>query len=708
MAGNDFDVIGKITVDDQGRVAIQGLSNDIDGVATHTSSLGSVSDFVWGGIIVKGIEMAVQAIGKAITAIGDFFASTIQSAKESQDALANLNATIASTGGVAGVSSEQAQALASSLESVTKFSDETIINGEAMLLTFTQIGSDIFPQATEAMLNLAQKFGSVDAASVQLGKALNDPITGVTALRRVGVMLTDQQEEAIKKFMEEGDIMSAQKIILGELQTEFGGLAQAMGQTASGQAAIAMNQLDNFKELIGGPLLAAVTAFRLSWMSTFMNSDFVQGLVAFLKPLNDFISQGLPLIDALGYTLMNMQGVPRFFYDIGVALVNLQTLFDSGHMTTLQAFQVWALDLADGNGPLAGIAQQIWNVINAFQQGGLPRAIDEFLRGIFEGMATAIDAWASGSGPQDLSDKIVAFIENIGTGASIDSKALVAMGHVFTALVNAVGQVKWDEIANSIDDKLAQSMDAVDWSAVVNSIGAGIGTGLKNIFSNQTASNTGVSDRWLLRLMLPGVDALITFFSQSDFGQSIGRAILESLNQLRLNWNATGRAIFDGIMEGLNSWRMDWNAWWDEHLVQPIKRFLGISSPSTVFRDMAISMIDGLIGGWGQAFGAFYDLVVDAINQILKLPGFAQIADFLGISPIATTNTGGGYVPSTTSSGISTGGTSGGGGGGATASNVINYNFYGDVYVGNIGDLQYECPPNTIIQSTAPLLVNAP
>jgi len=151
--------------------------------------------------------------------------------------------------------------LASSLQKVTKFSDEAILGGESMLLTFTNIGKEVFPQATEATLNLAEKFGSVEAASVQIGKALNDPIAGVTALRKVGVSLTKQQEKQIKAFVKSGDVMSAQKIILKELETEFGGLARAMGNTTEGVMVRFGNAIDDIKERVGNALLPIMRGF---------------------------------------------------------------------------------------------------------------------------------------------------------------------------------------------------------------------------------------------------------------------------------------------------------------------------------------------------------------------------------------------------------------------------------------------------------------
>jgi hypothetical protein len=109
-----------------------------------------------------------------------------------------------------------------------------------LLLTFTNIknsGPDkIFDQATVAAADMAAKFGG-DASSqaVLLGKALNDPVKGVSALQRVGVSFTAAQKEQIKAMVESGDTMGAQKLILRELNTEFGGAAKAAGDSLPGQ-----------------------------------------------------------------------------------------------------------------------------------------------------------------------------------------------------------------------------------------------------------------------------------------------------------------------------------------------------------------------------------------------------------------------------------------------------------------------------------------
>jgi len=224
------------------------------------------------GATLGRIAFATAAAGIAL--VSKTLTDSVKSAMESEKAMAELNAVLKSTKGVAGVSIDALTAHAEALQKVTMFSDEAINAGQSMLLTFTNIGADVFPQATEAVLNLAEKFGSVDQAAVQLGKALNDPIAGVTALRRVGVMLSDEQEKQIKDFMAVNDIASAQGVILAELETEFGGLARAMGETTAGKLAILNNQLDNLKEKLGAALIPMLIKAADAFTKFIESADF--------------------------------------------------------------------------------------------------------------------------------------------------------------------------------------------------------------------------------------------------------------------------------------------------------------------------------------------------------------------------------------------------------------------------------------------------
>ncbi len=191
--------------------------------------------------------------------VTSFMKESVRMFSEQEQASARVEAAIRSTGGAAGVTSEELHKMASGLQGVTTFGDETILRGQSMLLTFTKIGKDVFPQATEAMLNLATSMGTdVKDAAIQLGKALNDPAVGVTALQRVGITMSAAQKDQIEQFVAVGDAAGAQRIILGELETQFGGLARAVAETGTGKLIQFQNQIGDLREELAGPLMGAM------------------------------------------------------------------------------------------------------------------------------------------------------------------------------------------------------------------------------------------------------------------------------------------------------------------------------------------------------------------------------------------------------------------------------------------------------------------
>ena len=251
--------------------------NETNGlVENSTGRLGALGGVLKGGL-VAGVGAAVVGVGALAAGLYD----AVGEAMAAEEVSAQLAAVLASTGGVAGVTADMATGLADSLSKVTRFEDDAILSGENMLLTFTNIGDDIFPAATEAMLNMSQTIGQdLNSSAVQLGKALNDPIQGVTALTRVGVSFTDAQKEQIKALQESGDLMGAQQIILGELQREFGGAAVAAGQTFAGQLDIMKNSLGNVKEEVGMALLPALQTLAQTLGPMLLSA--AQGLAQFI------------------------------------------------------------------------------------------------------------------------------------------------------------------------------------------------------------------------------------------------------------------------------------------------------------------------------------------------------------------------------------------------------------------------------------------
>lgn len=137
--------------------------------------------------------------------------------------------------------------------------DAEVIKGvQAQLLTFKALGQSadetggIFDRTTEAAFNMAAAgFGSAESNATQLGKALEDPVRGLSALRKSGTTFTEEQQDLIASLVETGDLAGAQEVILGELEAQYGGVAEATAD-ASDRMGLAF---DNIKEAAGAALL---------------------------------------------------------------------------------------------------------------------------------------------------------------------------------------------------------------------------------------------------------------------------------------------------------------------------------------------------------------------------------------------------------------------------------------------------------------------
>jgi hypothetical protein len=343
---------------------------DIDIVA-HDKTSGIIQG-IFQGIGLTIANLAMQIPG----AIMEFGQSILEAANEAEAGLADLRQTLISTGGAAGMTEKELLDLAEGLSKTTKFSDDAVLSGENMLLTFTNIGRDVFPRATNSLLDLATKMKSdLPSAAIQLGKALHDPISGVTALRRAGVQLSDQQEEQIKTMMELGDVMGAQGIILGELEKEFGGQALAAGQTFDGQMAILTNRFNEMKETIGVALIPVLTELMenvvmplvpfieqaaqafAQWISS-ISADDITGFVSVIRD---------DLVPAFFEVRDSANAVARWFYDALLpAFGSLSMWWADNSPAIIEAANILWVTLRDG-------ALQFWNVLRPFVEENLPK-----------------------------------------------------------------------------------------------------------------------------------------------------------------------------------------------------------------------------------------------------------------------------------------------------------------------------------------------
>jgi phage-related protein len=254
-------------------------------VTTATESIGTGLDKAGSkagifGDVFKGAFVGALAADVAAKAIGFFtnqLTGAVSSLMEVEKANAQTASVIKSTGGAAGVSAQQVIDFANGLEKTTGIAAESIQRGQNLLLTFTNIkngvgeGNQVFDQASKIMVDLASAMGGdAKGAAIQLGKALNDPTQGMTALTRVGVSFTDAQKEQVKALQASGDMMGAQKIILAELNKEFGGSAEAAGQTLPG----ALSRLDNGIQAVMKNMMGPAVPFLTNGLGVLADAAF--------------------------------------------------------------------------------------------------------------------------------------------------------------------------------------------------------------------------------------------------------------------------------------------------------------------------------------------------------------------------------------------------------------------------------------------------
>lgn len=256
-----------------------------------------------------------QNLSLGLTApIAAFAGLATKSFVDSAKAIAQVEAAVKSTGGAAGKSVDGLAKMASELQRVSLFDDDEILqNVTANLLTFTNVAGTEFDRAQQAVLDLSTRLGTdLTSATVQVGKALNDPIKGVTALGRAGVQFSAQQKELIATLVESGDVAGAQAVILGELETQFGGAAAAAAN-ADPYTQLA-NEIGNLAEEFGGIINDALKPL-LAFIRDVV--DEVKGWSDETKTLAVVVGG---LLAAIGPTLIAVSGMINAFVTIKGAM----------------------------------------------------------------------------------------------------------------------------------------------------------------------------------------------------------------------------------------------------------------------------------------------------------------------------------------------------------------------------------------------------
>lgn len=248
--------------------------------------------------------------------------------KEQIAAESKLASVSAATGDAAGYTMDQFKQLAANMQDVQGVSDNLAIDMFAIIATFKNIRGDEFEQTAKLAADMSEVLGQdLKSSAIQVAKAMNDPIAGLTALSRVGVSFTDGQKTMIKTAMETGDILTAQGVILAELTSEFGGAAKEQHEM-TGRMTDLHNRLGDAAELISQALLPVFTKL----------ADLFEYIVAHVEAFADMLMANKEVISAWADT-----AAENFkFFSIAVASTLAYTsVFVIESFKKMVAFGAW-------------------------------------------------------------------------------------------------------------------------------------------------------------------------------------------------------------------------------------------------------------------------------------------------------------------------------------------------------------------------------
>jgi len=436
-------------------------SYDGAGVAAAQRSMAGLSKNAMGATsgvskAMKGIGIAAAVGAGATLAVGK---ALFDMGKEAQAAASITRTTeqiLKTTGASAWTTSGAISDLADSISKKTGMDDEAIQSASNLLLTFKNVKNAgegqaaVFDRATAAAADLsAAGFGSVDSAAKMLGKALNDPTVGLTALSRAGVTFTDQQKEQIKALQESGDLLGAQAIIMGEVESQVGGVAEAAASPFDKLNVL----LGNFKETIGAAILPAISS-----------------IVDAIGPVLDMLSGPLASIAGeLGNLIASVfQQLQPILPPLVEALVKIVGVLAGGFITALQAIlpaiiPVVAIiaDLATRIAPiLAPILEKVGTLIGALLEAVMPLIgpLADLILNIFDKASPIIDLVATNI--SNLIDALAPIIAAISNLLPFIDLLITALFGILTPLLQVLVPAI-DVLVGMLSDQLVRAIGVV-------------------------------------------------------------------------------------------------------------------------------------------------------------------------------------------------------------------------------------------------------
>ncbi len=600
---------------------------------------------------MNSFKRSMQKTGKSLSRVGAGMTAglttpliglaykSVAAQKEQERAIASVSTALESMGDGAGYTLKQLEGMASKLQDGSLYGDEAILSRvTANLLTFGNIQGDVFARAQQSAIDLSARLGQdLQSSAVMLGKALNDPIKGLSALSRVGVSFTEQQKEQIKAMAKAGDVAGAQALMLAELEKQYAGQARALAETDSGKVTQAMNAIGDATERIGAiilPIMADIAGYV---------KDLAERFQGLSPEIQKFIVVGGGLVAAIGPVvaglgLMMLALAPMA--GVVMAIVSpLGLLAGAVAAAGVAVYQNWASLKEDFpaitgaiESAISGLRAAFDNVVEAAgifgaglkeRLGLLASGVEALINGEFSKAWSALSAMFQNSLQTILAtldalfgsvdERIIAAVSSFGANVlaalgqllSDVSQAAINIGYEIVAGIKRGLQEKWQDLkgyVSGLGTGMAQKFKDVlgirSPSKVFQNFGAFIVQGLVQGIEGGLGSVQGAMGSMTGLLNMGGLtgEASATEGALKDIGSTAGSVFGEM-----------GRLIGEGV-RGARS----------------LKDALGgvLQSLGNVLLKQAQASITGMFGGSGSIGGAIAGSIFSG------LAGFADGGSF--------------------------------------------------------------------------------
>lgn len=563
----------------------------------------SVGDTV--GKVGKAIGAGVAAMGAAIGAAAGAFLGLAESTREARVNMGKLETGFTTAGHSAedakktytelyGVLGDDGQATeaAAHLAKLTK--------NEKELATWTDIATGVYATfgdslPIENLTEAANETAKTGAITGGLADALN--WAGVSEdefQASLDKCSTEQERQALitktlnglysdaaEKYREvNGDIIDAQKATasLNSAMAELGAIAEPIVTKLKQLAAELLQQITPFVELIGNGLVGALTGAEGA------AQQFTDGLLGMVTFAIQKLTEMLPTFINFAFQMIAniATGIAQALPTLVPSLVQLvadivQVLIDNIPLLIDAALQL-----------VTGLAQGIINAIPVLV-AALPTLITSLIDGLLSSIPQIIQAGIDlltslitalpeiiativAAIPEIINGIITALLENIPliiqAGIDLLVALIQALPQIITTIVQAIPQ-----IISGIVNALVKNIPQI--------IQAGVQLFVALIQNLPT----------IIAEIVKAVPQIVSGIV-SAFGSLVGEMVKAGANLLH------------GLWEGISSaagWLWEKVSGWASSLVDGIKNFFGIHSPSTVFAEIGTNMGEGVGVGFGES-----------------------------------------------------------------------------------------------------------